>query len=297
MKHCAIALLLLCAACHPQAGQVLVLDLAMSDPALLEGTARPWHDAGFTVEYRRFYPHLTKADLSRYRVLLFLLGRGPEVPSDALTAGDSGDAERMGAAGRGGRAGICGGWRGVARSLDGQPVARVTRSGHRDRRPSAPGLRRPGGPATGTAMGRRTTGGQRSTGGDLRSVSPGSQSRVEGQASGAGTGRREPGHGVAARQGRSAYPPRPHRRRKPHRRRTGRRDQSKRAGDARAAEPGDDDAAASTRGPARDRRLPHRAGTLDPAPRGMGPCAPERPSGSSDPHGRPRSGGAATSPQ
>ena len=88
MKHCAIALLLLCAACHPHAGEVLLLDLAMSDPALLEGTARPWHDAGFTVEYRRFYPHLTKADLSRYRVLLFLLGRGPEVPSDALTAGD-----------------------------------------------------------------------------------------------------------------------------------------------------------------------------------------------------------------
>jgi hypothetical protein len=67
-----------------------VLDLALTDPALLEGTAAPWHDAGYAVEYRRFYPHLARSDLARYRVLLFLLGRGPEVPSDALTAGDLG---------------------------------------------------------------------------------------------------------------------------------------------------------------------------------------------------------------
>src|SRR5207245_355227 len=35
-----------------------------------------------------FYPHLARTDLERYRVLLFLLGREPEAPSDALTAGD-----------------------------------------------------------------------------------------------------------------------------------------------------------------------------------------------------------------
>jgi hypothetical protein len=90
MRPGAVAVLLLVAACQPQARRALVLDLALSDPALLDGTAEPWRDAGYTVEYRRFYPHLTESDLTRYRVLLFLLGRGPEIPSDALTAGDLG---------------------------------------------------------------------------------------------------------------------------------------------------------------------------------------------------------------
>ena len=75
-------------ACQPQARRALVLDLMLSDPALIEGTARPWHDAGYTVEYRRFYPHLTTADLARYHTVLLLLGREPEAPSDGLTAGD-----------------------------------------------------------------------------------------------------------------------------------------------------------------------------------------------------------------
>ena len=75
-------------ACQPQARRALVLDLTLSDPALIEGTARPWHDAGYTVEYRRFYPHLTTADLARYHTVLLLLGREPEAPSDGLTAGD-----------------------------------------------------------------------------------------------------------------------------------------------------------------------------------------------------------------
>src|SRR5205823_13322123 len=68
--------------------RLLLLDLALSDPALLNGTVQPWSDEGYAVEYRRFYPHLARADLGRYRVLLFLLGREPEAPSDALTAGD-----------------------------------------------------------------------------------------------------------------------------------------------------------------------------------------------------------------
>jgi hypothetical protein len=83
-----LALLLLLAGCQPQARRALVLDLALSEPALVDGTSRPWHDAGFSIEYRRFYPHLTRTDLARYRVLLFLLGREPQVPSDALTSGD-----------------------------------------------------------------------------------------------------------------------------------------------------------------------------------------------------------------
>src|SRR5204862_544336 len=80
------AVLLLCA-CQPQARRLLVLDLALSEPALLNGTVQPWRDEGYNIEYRRFYPHLARADLDRYRVLLFLLGREPEAPSDALTVG------------------------------------------------------------------------------------------------------------------------------------------------------------------------------------------------------------------
>lgn len=79
---------LLLAACQPQARRALLLDLALSEPALLNSTVRPWRAEGYTVEYRRFYPHLARADLARYHVLLFLLGREPEAPSDALTAGD-----------------------------------------------------------------------------------------------------------------------------------------------------------------------------------------------------------------
>lgn len=87
-RCCVVPVSLLSAACQPQARRALLLDLALSDPALLAGTARPWHEAGYTVEYRRFYPHLTRADLERYHTLLFLLGREPEQPSDGITTGD-----------------------------------------------------------------------------------------------------------------------------------------------------------------------------------------------------------------
>src|SRR5881396_2652454 len=83
-----LSVLLLLAACQPQARRLLLLDLALSDPVVLNGTARPWADAGYEVQYRRFYPHLTRADLPQFRTLLFLLGREPEAASDALTAGD-----------------------------------------------------------------------------------------------------------------------------------------------------------------------------------------------------------------
>jgi hypothetical protein len=88
MRYRCVSMLLLLAACQPRASRLLMLDLALSEPALLNGTAQPWRDAGYTVEYRRFYPHLARGDLERYAVLVFLLGREPEAPSDALTAGD-----------------------------------------------------------------------------------------------------------------------------------------------------------------------------------------------------------------
>jgi hypothetical protein len=83
-----LSAVLVLAACQPQARRALVLDLALSDPLALDATAQPWRDAGYTVEYRRFYPHLTREDLGRYHVLLLLGGRAPERPSDALRAGD-----------------------------------------------------------------------------------------------------------------------------------------------------------------------------------------------------------------
>jgi len=66
------------AACQPQARRLLLLDLALSDPLALDATAQLWHDAGYTVEYRRFYPHLTRADLAHYHTLLLLGGGGGE---------------------------------------------------------------------------------------------------------------------------------------------------------------------------------------------------------------------------
>ena len=83
-----VAVLFLLSACQPQATRLLLLDLALSEPAVLNSTARPWREEGYRVEYRRFYPHLARADLERYGTLIFLLGREPEAPSDALNTGD-----------------------------------------------------------------------------------------------------------------------------------------------------------------------------------------------------------------
>jgi hypothetical protein len=88
MKGAPLLAALLVAACQPQSQRLLLLDLALSDPVILDATAAPWHAAGYTVEYRRFYPHLTHQDLTRYRVLVLLGGRAPETPSDALALGD-----------------------------------------------------------------------------------------------------------------------------------------------------------------------------------------------------------------
>ena len=85
-SHFALALVL--AACHPQASRLLLLDERLADPVALESTARPWSSAGYTVEYRRYYPHLTRDDLDRYGALVLLGGNVPEAPSDALTVGD-----------------------------------------------------------------------------------------------------------------------------------------------------------------------------------------------------------------
>jgi hypothetical protein len=88
VKRLYLPLLLLAAACQPEARRLLVVDLTLADPIVLDQTAEPWKEAGYHVEYRRFYPHLTRADLQHYRTVLVLGGREPQAPSDALTIGD-----------------------------------------------------------------------------------------------------------------------------------------------------------------------------------------------------------------
>lgn len=89
MKRLSLALLLLAAAaCQPEARRLLLVDMTLADPLVLEGTAAPWHAAGYRIEYRQFYPHLTRADLQRYRTVMILGGSEPQFPSDALTLGD-----------------------------------------------------------------------------------------------------------------------------------------------------------------------------------------------------------------
>ena len=88
MKPLRVPLLLLVAACQPEARRLLLVDLTLANPVVVENTAAPWHEAGYRVEYRQFYPHLTRADLQRYRAIMVLGGREPEGPSDALTIGD-----------------------------------------------------------------------------------------------------------------------------------------------------------------------------------------------------------------
>jgi hypothetical protein len=79
---------LILAACQPQEGRLLVLDQAHADPLMVNALAEPWTAAGYRVEYRRFYPHITRADLGRYRTLVLLSGAAPERPSDPLNTGD-----------------------------------------------------------------------------------------------------------------------------------------------------------------------------------------------------------------
>lgn len=84
----AVVLTLALAACESRANRLLLVDYALSDPVTLEQTALPWRAAGYTVEYRRYFPHLTRDDLARYGSLIVLGGSEPDRPSDALTIGD-----------------------------------------------------------------------------------------------------------------------------------------------------------------------------------------------------------------
>ena len=88
MRRLGLTLAVLIAGCQTEARRLLLVDLTLADPLLLETTAAPWHAAGYRVEYRQFYPHLTRDDLARYRTVIVLGGHEPEGPSDALTIGD-----------------------------------------------------------------------------------------------------------------------------------------------------------------------------------------------------------------
>ncbi len=87
-RFAAVASVALITACQPQARRLLLLDEALTQGPELEATARPWQRAGYTVEYRRYYPHLTRDDLHRYRVVMILGGHRPKAATDALDLGD-----------------------------------------------------------------------------------------------------------------------------------------------------------------------------------------------------------------
>lgn len=86
--HAALLCLAALASCQPEARHLLILDLNLTEPGALASTAEPWIAAGYDVEYRRFYPHLTRADPSEYGALVLLGGRAPEAPSDVLRPSD-----------------------------------------------------------------------------------------------------------------------------------------------------------------------------------------------------------------
>ena len=88
MRLLGLTLAVLIAGCQTEARRLLLVDLTLADPLVLDATAAPWHAAGYRVEYRQFYPHLTRDDLARYRAVILLGGREPQGPSDALTIGD-----------------------------------------------------------------------------------------------------------------------------------------------------------------------------------------------------------------
>ena len=88
LVRCGALLLTGLTACQPQTRRLLLLDEALTPATELEATAKPWRDAGYRVEYRRYYPHLTRADLERYRTVMILGGRRPAQGSDALDVGD-----------------------------------------------------------------------------------------------------------------------------------------------------------------------------------------------------------------
>jgi hypothetical protein len=85
-----LAWALVAVGCQPQARRALLLDETLTQASELDATAQPWRQAGYHVEYRRFYPHLTWQDLDRYHVVIVLGGRRPSAASDGLDLGDLG---------------------------------------------------------------------------------------------------------------------------------------------------------------------------------------------------------------
>lgn len=84
LTSCVLAL----AGCQQRARRLLILDLNLTEPAALLGTAEPWTRSGYQTDYRRFYPHLTRIDATDYRALILLGGLAPEAASDAVRPGD-----------------------------------------------------------------------------------------------------------------------------------------------------------------------------------------------------------------
>ena len=66
------------------AGKMLIVDYALSWPAIVEGIAYYFARCGCAVHYRPFYPNLVRADLEEYAVIALLAGRTPAFPSGRM---------------------------------------------------------------------------------------------------------------------------------------------------------------------------------------------------------------------
>ena len=72
--------------------RMLILDYALSPPAIHEGIAFYFRNAGCTVEYRQYYPNLVREDLKEYGIIALLAGRGPAYPGGVMSLAEVGVA-------------------------------------------------------------------------------------------------------------------------------------------------------------------------------------------------------------
>ena len=65
--------------------RLLILDYALPTPEINEGVALPYVQSGWEVDYRPYYPNLTRSDPEHYPAIALLAGRTPAFPSGLMS--------------------------------------------------------------------------------------------------------------------------------------------------------------------------------------------------------------------
>lgn len=65
--------------------RLLILDYALATPEINEGVAVPYLQSGWEVEYRPYFPNLTRTDPDDYQAIALLAGRTPAFPSGLMS--------------------------------------------------------------------------------------------------------------------------------------------------------------------------------------------------------------------